>query len=156
MHFGIFEAHKTAHIKSSSFRKRPLNRSIRGHGHWTTFLVCAERTYCTKLNAKILCLGHCNISANLFDFLFSMFYLMQHCSCDITDSSFVSLLLCSSLELTSMDTRTDLVQWNCSQSECCCCCTLMMQTVFADSSSEHGLFYEVGSVIETIDICIKL
>jgi len=34
MHFGIFEAHRTAH-KSSIFRKRPLNRSIRGHGHWT-------------------------------------------------------------------------------------------------------------------------
>ena len=30
--FGIFEAHRTAH-KSSTFRKRSLNRSIRGHGH---------------------------------------------------------------------------------------------------------------------------
>ena len=34
--FGIFEAHRTVH-KSSIFRKRPLNRSTKGQGHWTIF-----------------------------------------------------------------------------------------------------------------------
>ena len=32
--FGIFEAHRTAQ-KVQFFVKSPLNRSIRGHGHWT-------------------------------------------------------------------------------------------------------------------------
>jgi len=86
-----------------------------------------------------------------------MFYLRQHCSCDFTDSSFVLLMFQPGIDLHGYleEKATDLMRRNCGQMQphVIVLHTDHVDTVFAVVQS--GLFYEVGSVIEAVDSCIK-